>query len=90
MLTKALAAAAISAAVLAGAAPAEAAPAPEAVADTGSQTGSATGSAKAALAWPLGFVIFSACFADGDSKVHNSLCQALLDLTAGSTNIIYN
>lgn len=79
-LTKTLAALAISGVVLgASVGPAHAAPP---VADT--QSGSASGSAKTLLAWPLGFILFGACFADGDSPVHNPLCQSLLDLTAGS------
>ncbi|MFD4429462.1 hypothetical protein [Nocardia sp. NPDC058497] len=79
MLTTSLAAVVLSAGLGGlGSAPAQAAPA-----DT--QTGSASGSAEMLLAWPLGFVLFGACFADGDSPTHNPLCQALLDLTAGST-----
>ncbi|WP_280346537.1 twin-arginine translocation signal domain-containing protein [Nocardia neocaledoniensis] len=65
-----------------GSAPAQAGPItvlPVADSDTGSASGSAL------VAWPLGFLMFAACFADGDSPVHNPLCQAVLDLTSGST-----
>ncbi|MEV6218304.1 hypothetical protein [Nocardia sp. NPDC051833] len=83
ILTTSLVAVALSAGLTL--APAQAAPAVIApVADT--PTGSASGSARILLAWPLGFVLFGACFADGDSPTHNPLCQALLDLTAGSTD----
>ncbi|MGS2810665.1 hypothetical protein [Nocardia sp. MW-W600-9] len=83
MLTTSFVAVALSAGLTL--APAQAAPVVLApVADT--QTGSASGSAQMLLAWPLGFVLFGACFADGDSTTHNPLCQALLDLTAGSTD----
>lgn len=87
LLTKTLAVIALSSALVGatlGQASAQAAPAiVTPAADT--QTGSASGSAEMLLAWPLGFVLFGACFADGDSPTHNPLCQALLDLTAGST-----
>ncbi|GGN93620.1 hypothetical protein [Nocardia rhizosphaerihabitans] len=87
LLTKTLAAIALSSALVGatlGQASAQAAPATVTpAADT--ETGSASGSAEMLLAWPLGFVLFGACFADGDSQTHNPLCQALLDLTAGST-----
>ncbi|MFE6921847.1 hypothetical protein ACFVAV_12420 [Nocardia sp. NPDC057663] len=83
MLTTSLVAVALSAGL--GLAPVQAAPVAVApVAET--QTGSASGSVQMLLAWPLGFVLFGACFADGDSPTHNPLCQALLDLTAGSTD----
>ncbi|MBC7301406.1 MAG: hypothetical protein H5T78_10670 [Nocardia sp.] len=52
------------------------------------ESGSATESAQMLLAWPLGFVLFGACYADGAGPTHNWLCQALIDLTAGSTDAI--
>jgi len=85
MATKSLAAVALSAGLIGlGSAPAQAAPATvQPTADT--RTGSASGSAELLLAWPLGFLGFVVCFADGDSQVHNPVCQAFLDLTSGST-----
>ncbi|MGW6424865.1 hypothetical protein ACWF82_19500 [Nocardia sp. NPDC055053] len=86
LLTKALAAIAISSALVGtGLGPAQAAPAAPVPVAPIAGSGSASGSAEMLLAWPLGFVLFGACFADGDSPTHNPLCQALLDLTAGST-----
>ncbi|MEV6387881.1 hypothetical protein [Nocardia xishanensis] len=84
MLTKTLAAVALSAG-LSGLSlcPAQAAPATAEPAAADTQTGSASGSAL--LAWPIGFLAFAACFADGDSQVHNPLCQTLLALYSGST-----
>lgn len=84
MSTESLAAVALAAGLIGlGSAPAQAAPAAvQPAADT--RTGSASGSAGALLAWPLGFLGFGLCFADGDSQVHNPLCQAFLDLTSGT------
>ncbi|MEV0078421.1 hypothetical protein AB0H58_18625 [Nocardia neocaledoniensis] len=64
-----------------GTAPAQAAPI-TALPIADSDSGSASGSAL--VAWPLSFLMFAACFADGDSPVHNELCQAVLDLASGS------
>ncbi|MFD4462634.1 hypothetical protein [Nocardia sp. NPDC058480] len=76
-LSGALVGATLGPALAAPSAPAPLAP----IADSGS----ATESAEMLLAWPLGFLYFAACFADGDSPTHNPLCQAVIDLTSGST-----
>lgn len=70
-----------------GLAPAQGAPAevrPVAESEPGS---SVTGSAETLLAFPLGFILFGACFADGPGDDHNPLCQALLDLATASGSL---
>ncbi|MEU0541789.1 hypothetical protein ABZ319_18145 [Nocardia sp. NPDC005978] len=90
VLTKTLAVVTLSAGIAGSvASPAVAAPAPAApVADGGSAAVDlATGSAKLLLAWPVGFILFGACFADGpvqSPEDNNPLCRSLLALTSGS------
>ncbi|MFI8975635.1 hypothetical protein ACIGO9_22295 [Nocardia asteroides] len=87
-LAKSLAVVALTAGLAGvGLAPAQGAPVdvrPVAESEPGS---SVTGSAETLLAFPLGFILFGACFADGPGDVHNPLCQALLDLATASGSL---